>query len=915
MKISLNWLQEFVNLNINEQKAYLEKVVIGFVESVSPHPNADRLRIARVNVGNETLQIVCGGTNLTEKTYVPVALPGAVLPGNFAIKKSEIRGIESNGMICNAIELGVGDCDPKTIMILDKKATPGTPFSDYLKMKGNSPQHLANLLTLKTAEVEEVINLGEKLKNIVSGKLVSYKKIPDTTHHHEALVDIGDKKITLVFGSVFKVEEGWILPIALPGAITSAGEIKETLIHGVKSQGMICADKEMDIENSALGLSIFPTNTPLGKPIAELMHLNDFQLEIDNKSITHRPDLWGHYGIARELAALTGEKLKPYQAKVTFPTKGDALNVTIEDPIACPRFAACMISNIKIEESPAWIKGRLQAAGVRPINNIVDVTNYVMLEYGQPMHAYDRKQVKTDKVVVKFAKEGETIETLDHKKRKLTKHDAIVTNGERFLDLAGIMGGLDSEIQDNTEQIILEAANWHSSMIRKTSQRLTLRSDASQRFEKALDPEMCPVAVQRAAEIILQICPGAKIVSPLIDINHSKPQKISTIFSVSRTQSKIGKNIPATEMKQILESLQFKVTPKGKDQFDVEIPGFRATKDVGIEDDLVEEIARMHGYDQIDPILPNLPIKVPGVNKERQFKHRLRDIFSLQLAFSEIYNYSFYSLDDIKKCLIPENEHILLENYLSEDQTHMRISLIPNILKAIQNNLRYFNEFNLYEIGHTYKEVNEYFPQEEKYIAGTIVLDKKSKKSAFFQLKGALENCLSALGYTYQFAKTETAADYAHPLQTSDIKINETSIGQIFNLHPLVQQNFDLENQQIALFEINITRLLSLEKKEQKFREINKFPDIQLDVSVLVEKKKTVGELLEAIQDTNTDLISNIELFDIYEGPNIDKDSKSLAFRVTLQAKDRTLTDNEMSEVQEKIFKKLTSIGGKIRGL
>ncbi len=916
MKISLNWIKEFVDLNINPQKASLEKVVVGFVESMEQHPNADRLRVAQVNIGDpENIQIVCGGANLTEKTFVPVALPGAVLPGNFAIKKSSIRGVESNGMICSETELNIGDCEPKNIMILDKKTSAGTAFSEYLGLKGHSPHHLANLLTLKTAEVEEVVNLGESLKNIVSGKLESFKKVANTDTHHEAIIDIGKEKITVVFGSVFQLEAGWILPIALPGAITSVGEIKESEIKGVKSQGMICADKEMGIENSSSGLTIFPANTPLGTPVSELLFLNDFQLEIDNKSITHRPDLWGHYGIAREMAALTGEKLKPYQAQASFPSKGENLTIKIEDPVACPRFTACLIENIKIEESPAWIKGRLQSAGIRPVNNIVDVTNYVMLEYGQPMHAYDRDLVKTDTIVVKFPDKETTVETIDHKQRKLNNEDIIVTNGEKFLGVAGIMGGLDSEINENTSKIILEAANWHASTLRKTSQKLGLRSDASQRFEKSLDPEMCPIAVTKAVEIIMKICPNAKVVSPLIDANNSKNKQVTTQLSIQSAQSKIGKLIPASEMKSILESLEFKVTEKDKDTFLVEVPSFRATKDVAIEEDLIEEVARMHGYSEIDPILPTLPIKVPAINKARQFENKLKDIFSQQLNFSEIYNYSFYSLTDIQNCLLPEAGHIQLDNYLSEDQTHMRVSLIPNLLKAIKSNLRYFEDFKLYETGKTYLEIDQYFPQEEKFIAGSIVLGKKSKQNAFFQLKGALENWLQLLGHQFEFKKSDSPANYAHPVQVADIVVSNTTIGQMFSLHPLVQQNLDLNSQQIALFEVNIDKILSIPNVEKKFAEINKFPDIQIDVSVVVKKKKTVGELMEAIKGAEKELISNVEVFDIYEGPNIDVETKAIAFRITLQAQDRTLTEAEMTTVQDKIFKRLIAIGGKIRGL
>ena len=393
-------------------------------------------------------------------------------------------------------------------------------LKDFVKIPDNlDPKALANELTLKTAEVESVHSQGKNLDGVVIGEILEIKKHPNADKLNLAKVNIGKKKpLHLIFGSMVEMKVGNKIPVAVaPTTLPTGIHIEAKPMRGEMSEGMLCLDQELGLEKEGVSIHYFPNLKP-GTPITEALGLTDTILEFDNKSLTHRPDLWGHYGIAREIAAITGQKIKPYSPSASFPEKGENFTVKIANPVISKRFAACIISNIKIAESPEWIKARLLAAGTRPVNNIVDITNYVMLEYGQPMHAYDRKIVKTDTLIAEFAEKNQEIETIDHKKRRLTEKDMIVTNGKQFLGLAGIMGGFSSEISEETTEIILEAANWNPSLLRQTSVRLGLRSEASQRFEKSLDPNMCPAAIKRAAELILQICPQAKITSSLADI-------------------------------------------------------------------------------------------------------------------------------------------------------------------------------------------------------------------------------------------------------------------------------------------------------------------------------------------------------------------------------------------------------------
>jgi phenylalanyl-tRNA synthetase beta chain len=627
--------------------------------------------------------------------------------------------------------------------------------------------------------------------------------------------------------------------------------------------------------------------------------------------------LWGHYGIAREIAAITGQKLKPMKPEAHFPVKGTKISVEVKDPDLCPRYIGILLEDIKIEPSPLWMQKRLRAVGYRPINNIVDVTNYVMAELGQPLHAFDARNVH-DGIVVRRAKKGEEIQTLDNVKRKLSEEMLVISDHKKALAIAGVMGGANSEIDENTTRMVLESATFHPSSVRKTALKLGLRTEAVQRFEKSLDPRLAEQAALRACELLLKICPSAKIAGPKSDVKNFSDKKIVVQINLKRVFSKIGMEIPVTKVTSILESLEFKTTQLPENRIKVEIPSFRASKDISIEDDLVEEIARMYGYENIEPKLPDLPIKLPIENKERSRKHFAREILSMGLGFSEVYNYSFYSLADIKNCLLPEELHMKVKNYLSEDQTHLRVSLVPNMLKNVAANLKHFDSFRIYEIGRTYEDLQEYFPIEEKKICAMIIEGKKEISEPFYLAKGALEtflNLFTTVGLELKHG--ESLCPYAHPGRYAGyyLKKNGEEIARLFDLHPVVARNYGLENHKIAAFEINFTKLCSIEPGERKYRPIPKFPGITIDVSVLMNKKKEIGQLMELIRNIDKKLIHGVILFDWYEGPNIPADKKALAFQVDLLAEDRTLTEEEMRGIQQRIFQKLTQEGGIIRGL
>lgn len=797
-------------------------------------------------------------------------------------------------------------------------------LKDFVDIKKTiDPKVLGTTLTLKTAEVDKVINESEFFENMVVGQVTTLIPHPNADKLRIAKTSIGKETLQIVCGGENLKEEMYVAVAKIGAKVKWHGEgdlvtMERVKIRGEESFGMICAGNEIGIDNPGAGpkdiLDLSSLKPKVGMPLADLFEKNDVIFEFDNKALTHRPDLWGHYGIAREIAVLTDSKFTALNPLVKFPSKGESVKVEVKNPELCPRYCGLIINNIKVGESPSWLKKRLKTTGHGVHNNIVDVTNYVMTELGQPLHAFDKNYIKGG-IVVRTAKPNEKITTLDEKSRELSKEMLVIADHEKPVAVAGIIGGENSGINEKTTSIIIESANFHPGNVRKTSVKLGVRTDSVQRFEKSLDPHLAELAIKRAAELILKICLSAEIAGPITDIKNFNEKPVKILLDIKKAQSKIGVEIPKKDIKSVLEKLEFEVTDKPKDTLEVTVPSFRSSKDVTIEDDLIEEVARIYGYENIPAVLPQLPTKLPIENIERFKKHRARELFSFGLGFDEVYNYSFYGKTDLKKCQIPDTHHLKLLNYLSEDQTHLRISLIPNLLKNLQLNIKYFDQVKIYEIGRTYKEIGQFMPLEEKKLGGAV-LTKKKTDEVFYESKGAVESFLNKFNISYKVVKGTENTPYAHPVKSvTYLAENGETLAQCFIVHPEVIKNHDLDKYSISMFEINFTESLKLEKKDKSYKKLPRFPNIDFDISVVISKNTETEKIKNSILAADKSLITNVKLFDIYEGPNIDKDKKAIAFRITLQAEDRTLTDQEMLEVQGKIFSNLKAIGGTIRGL
>lgn len=663
---------------------------------------------------------------------------------------------------------------------------------------------------------------------------------------------------------------------------------------------------------------------------------NDTVYEIDNKSITHRPDLWGLYGIAREIAAITGGKLK----KLNIPPipkpkrKKVDIQIRIESKKDCPRYMALALGNISVKPSPLWIKGRLELAGVRSINNIVDATNYAMLEIGQPLHTFDldllekrkfRSKEKID-VLVRRAKKKESIVNLDSNKRDLQETMTVIADQKDSIALAGIMGGVKAEIKQSTKRIVLESANFDPVNIRKTASMLGLRTEASIRFEKSLDPYLPETGMLRVYELIKKLVPEAEVLSDVVDRKNlfqaqSKTRVIKiTLEEITR---KIGAPILLQHVSYIFENLGFEVLVKKSPEpvFTVTVPTWRATRDIFIAEDLIEEVARVYGFGNIPAHLPSIPMEPPLENSERTQERTIKDIFIRGLGFTEALNYSFVSERQLSCLGLSSEGYIRVKNPISKNATLMRQSLIPHLIENAKNNLRYFDDFRLFEIGRVYKNEpskEEVFPgqkatlpSQDKMLAGVYV--EKSNKTPFYAVKQAIETLLKSLNIVYNYSMDPLGnIPYIHHFRYVSIVVRGKELGYITELRPATAARLDIKTR-VGMFELNFTKLAAAPSRIKSYQSLSKYPSSMLDISILVDKKILWKDIEDAVKGTQTDLIRSVDLFDLYEGKGLPEHKKSLAFRAEYRSDKKTLTDEEISEVHEKVIRKLEEMGGEVR--
>lgn len=791
-----------------------------------------------------------------------------------------------------------------------------------------SAEQLSEKLTMLGVEVETIKQLGVALDGVVVGKVASISPHPNADKLVLCEVDIGaDDTLQIVCGAP-NVREGMLVPVATIGTELHSGVfIKNTKIRGEKSYGMLCSENELGISPDTAGLMELSNDLTIGTPLSEALGLDDTVLELE---ITpNRPDCLSLIGVAREIRAETGNELRLPQVELN---EGDAetaeiTSVAIEDPELCPRYAARIIKDVKVGESPDWLKQHLESVGIAVINNIVDITNYVLMEFGQPLHAFDYHKLKENRIVVRRAAEGERITTLDEYERKLTPDMLVIADAQKPVAVAGVMGGYDTEITDTTRDVLLESANFLPSSIRATAKTMGLNTEASYRFERGADPENVIPAIDRAAQLIVEIA-GGTICKGVVDVYPGKREPIQIRLRPERVNFILGTDLEANEIEQILSRLGFGVEMlqrEGRDQgvapaedsvFQVTVPSFRV--DISREIDLIEEVARVFGYDNIPTTLPKGDIPVPVSDKLVEVHKRIKS-FLLSFGMMEAINYSFCNPNCFDKLRLTEDNPLRhaskLKNPLSPEMSILRTTLLPSLLNNAQHNHNHqINNIALFEMSTVFVEDKEP-ARVSGVLAGEIgdgVYGNPYKHPDFFDIKGIVEGVLEVCGITdYVFKQTEEPT--FHPGRNAELLLENKRIGILGEAHPEVLENYELPYK-AYLFELDLEALTDAANFSKKFQPIPIYPSIQRDLAIVVDKELQSDLPIDIIYSTGGDLVESVKLFDVYIGDQVSEGKKSLAYTIMYHSASETLTDKVVNDLHDKVIRKLNQeLGAELR--
>ncbi len=792
-----------------------------------------------------------------------------------------------------------------------------------------SPNELAERLTMLGIEVESVKQLGTALEGVVIGKVDAIRPHPNADKLVLCQVDIGEADTLQIVCGAPNVYEGMFAPVATIGTALPTGiTIKRAKLRGEESHGMLCSEKELDISDEAAGLMELSSDLSIGSPLTEALGLDDviFELEIT----PNRPDCLSMIGVAREIRAETGNDLKLPQVNIQ---EGEAdiqeiTSVTIDAPESCPRYAARVIRGVKVGESPAWLKQRLESIGVGIINNIVDITNFVLMEYGQPLHAFDYHKLSENRIVVRCAAENEQITTLDEEERNLTPDMLVIADAEKPVALAGIMGGYDSEITETTCDVLLESANFQPSSVRATAKKLGIHTEASYRFERGADPEAVIPALDRAAQLIAELA-GGTLCEGVIDVYPGQRKPLQIQLRAERVNFILGTELETSEIEQILSRLGFgielrqkedrdrEVAPtEEKDVFQVTVPTFRG--DITREIDLIEEIARVHGYDNIPTALPkgDIPIPAPNISAEvhRRIKH-----FLLGSGMMEAVNYSFCHPNCFDKIRLAADNRLRdtlkLRNPLSPEMSVLRTTLLPSLLDNAQHNHNHqIDNIALFELSTVFIQGAEP-ARVAGILAGEIgegVYGNPYRSPDFFDIKGAVEGILDACGTTdYTFKKTDDPT--FHPGRNAEVLLENRRIGILGEAHPKVLESYELPYK-AYLFELDLEALADAADFSKRFEPIPIYPSVLRDLAIVVDQEMQSDMPIEIIYSTGGKLVESVRLFDVYVGDQVPEDKKSLAYTITYHSATETLTDKAVNDLHDKVVKRLNQeLGAELR--
>jgi phenylalanyl-tRNA synthetase beta chain len=795
--------------------------------------------------------------------------------------------------------------------------------NDFVTLPNIDTDDLANSFTMTTAEVEGVSKTFSHLTEIRVAQIVAVNKHPEADKLNLVTFNYGGKENKEVVCGALNVREGLKIPYAPLGVTLPNGlTLEPKKIRGYLSEGMLCSQVELGIGEGASGLMELPEDSTIGMPMIEFLDMQaDTILDVDNKSLTHRPDLWGHYGIAREFAAAYDLTLaNPYDEKwmknieAQFSKDASPITPRVESDSSCKAYWGLSVDNVAVGTTPSWITARLEAGGLRSINNIVDISNYVMLELGMPLHIFDRETIKDNTIHIKRIGEDGVFKTLDEVDRKIIKTDTVICDSKEALVLAGIMGGLNSGVTDSTNKIFIEVANWIPEEVRKTSTRLGLRTDSSQRYEKSLDSLQCYKTLLRTYELVKQLCPEAKIVGKAEydgdDLSKIETKVIST--SKSKICSTLGHEVSEEKLLSIFKNLDFDVENKNG-EFKITLPSFRTTKDIEYEACVIEEVGRIIGYDNIVHVSPRSDIETTRFEPAKTMHRSIQDFMVLQGKSLEVMTYPLIGSKLLTKSQWPTmNEELVLVNALSTDADRMRPSLIPHALNTVAVNAKNYDSFNFFELGRSYLPDTKNFSSERHQL---LVGMFNKKETPFVELINTVEKLLTSLNISYdlttdsgKFVNNVIDRSWvgSHPHEYVNVRIMGKFHGAISSIHPLVLKNFKTKGF-CSIAVIDLTDFHNREMKGKiKYTPISKFPTSSFDCTVLVEKGIPAANTLAALNKVKVKEISNRKIVDIFA---LNETHNAVTLTVTFEDATKTLDSNLIKDAETKIISSLEAAG------
>ena len=801
----------------------------------------------------------------------------------------------------------------------------------HVDLSGISPQEIADRLTLHTAEVEGLEPFAPWLSDVVVGHVVERTKHPDADKLNVCKVDLGaagDGELAQIVCGAPNVDAGQKVAVGRVGTVLPGDlKLKKAKIRGVESRGMICSERELDLGDDHDGIWVLPQDAGVGLPVAEALDVVDHVIEIDNKSLTHRPDLWGHRGLAGELACLFGRELRPLDLSLPETGAGDPYPARVESE-GCPRYLGLAIDGVQNGKSPLWMRMLLLAAGQRPLDLLVDLSNFVMLDLAQPNHLFDRKRLSPEGIVVRNARAGETMETLDGVERTFTSDDMLIVSGDAPVAIAGVMGGEASKVEGDTSELLLEVASFHPTLVRRTAARLGLRTDASARFEKSLDPTLPVKAAGHLVRLLQELQPNVSLPRPLGDAGSWEDPAKTVHLRPARARAILGKPISDEEMQATLTGLGFGVTAGG-DRWSVAVPSARATKDVGIEEDLIEEIGRVHGYDNIPEDALLAVVEPVPRDERRRMVRRLQDRLAGPAGFHEAMTYTFQSDGLLGDLGLDGEAHLSVQNPQVEDAARIRRSVLPSLIGLLPQNRRRDDDVRLFEIGKGYRidEPNERGEPRELHQCAIAWARPRPGKGARFdagvlpQLQAVVEDLVRDVDRGTVLVRRgvpEDAPSWAHPgkFVTLHLEGYDGTIGLLAELEPGRARTLGLSGEldgDVGLVELSLDALLEAPVVPKRYAALPRYPAVKVDVALALSDDVSQAEVAAVLEKAGKGLVAGLELFDLYRAESLAAGKKSLAYHVTLQSNARTLSDKDEAKFLDRVERQIQELGGELR--